>query len=118
MFASIEYMLCGLPVVSTPSRGGRDFYFDPEFCRVVPPDPVAVADAVAELIRRDLPPEHIRAKTLPKLLHDRAKLLGFVRAIYEETGTHRDPIDDWRKTFTHAMMGPVVAVDALFRMIE
>ncbi len=28
MFAAVEYLLCGLPVVSTPSQGGRDVWFD------------------------------------------------------------------------------------------
>jgi glycosyltransferase involved in cell wall biosynthesis len=28
-YASMEYMLAGLPIVSTPSIGGREVYFDP-----------------------------------------------------------------------------------------
>lgn len=28
MFASFESLLCGVPVVSTPSRGGRDLFYD------------------------------------------------------------------------------------------
>jgi hypothetical protein len=118
MYASMEYLLCGLPVVSTPSRGGRDLYFDPEFCTIVPPDPDAIAAAVADLIRRDLSPERIRARTLAKVMHDRAKLLGFLRAIYEDAGTPRDPIDDWRETFTHTMAGPAVPVDAFLQMLD
>ena len=38
MLASIEYLLAGLPVVSTPSLGGRDHYFDDEYCLIAPPD--------------------------------------------------------------------------------
>ena len=30
-YAAVEYMLAGLSVVSTPSAGGRDAYFDPEY---------------------------------------------------------------------------------------
>ena len=52
MFASTEYLLAGLPVVTTPSRGGRDVYLDDEFCLTVPPDPRAVATAVAALKAR------------------------------------------------------------------
>lgn len=36
MFAATEYLLCGLPVVSTPSLGGRNTWFDPRFTRIVP----------------------------------------------------------------------------------
>ena len=28
-YASIQYLLAGLPVVSTKSKGGRDVFFDP-----------------------------------------------------------------------------------------
>ena len=28
MFASIEYLLCGLPIVTTPSIGGRHVFFE------------------------------------------------------------------------------------------
>ena len=30
-YASMEYLLAGLPVVSTPSKGGRDVFFDSEY---------------------------------------------------------------------------------------
>ncbi len=29
-YASSEYLLCGLPVISTPSRGGRDIWYTPD----------------------------------------------------------------------------------------
>jgi len=32
MFASIEYLLCGLPIVSTRSVGGRDEFFTDKNC--------------------------------------------------------------------------------------
>ena len=48
---SVEYMLAGLPVVSTPSVGGREIYFDHEYCTICDPDPAAVRDAV-EALRR------------------------------------------------------------------
>ena len=59
-YASLEYMLAGLPVVSTPSIGGREMYFDPEFCIVCDPDPVAVREAVESLRSRHIPREYVR----------------------------------------------------------
>ena len=67
MYASVEYMLAGLPVVTTPSRGGREVFIDPEFCTTVEPDPQAVRAAVDGLIAADIPREHIRASTLERL---------------------------------------------------
>lgn len=49
MRASMEYRLCGLPVVSTQSTGGRDRYLLGPHVRVVDDRPEAVAAAVSEL---------------------------------------------------------------------
>ncbi len=54
-YASMEYLLAGLGVVSTHSTGGRDVYFDPDYCITCDPTPEAVRDAVAELRARNIP---------------------------------------------------------------
>ena len=81
--ASMEYMLAGLGVVSTPSIGGRDVYFEEEFCIVCEPSPAAVRDAVAELIARQVPPDYIRKRTLARITRERERFL--------------ELIDDWRQ---------------------
>lgn len=45
-FASSEYLLCGIPVVSTKSVGGRDVWYNTYNSRVVEPDPLLVKEAV------------------------------------------------------------------------
>jgi glycosyltransferase involved in cell wall biosynthesis len=117
MYASIEYLLCGLPVVSTINRGGRDFFFDPEFCITVPPDPAAVAKAVEELRRRKISPEHIREKTLQKILLERNKFLEFVQAIYQQEGSNQNVREDWERSFVTTMTG-FVKLDELLAAIE
>lgn len=67
MYASIEYLLAGLPVVTTPSRGGRDVFFDADFCITVEPDPRAVRDAVVALRNRKIPRSTIRTRTLERI---------------------------------------------------
>jgi glycosyltransferase involved in cell wall biosynthesis len=64
MYASFEYLLMGLPVVSTPSLGGRDVFFDPDFSEIVAPDPDAVSDAAERWARRNPPRDEIRARAL------------------------------------------------------
>jgi hypothetical protein len=49
-YASTEYLLCGLPVVSTGSRGGRDEYYTQDNSIIVPPDAARVAEATEQLI--------------------------------------------------------------------
>ncbi|TIW59263.1 MAG: glycosyltransferase, partial [Mesorhizobium sp.] len=38
MYSSMEYLLAGLPIVSTPSIGGRDVYFHPDYCIIAEPE--------------------------------------------------------------------------------
>ena len=64
-------MLCGLPVVSTKSRGGRHKYYDNDFCLIVDDDPQSVNAGVQELIKRNIPPEFIRNETIKKLKLER-----------------------------------------------
>jgi len=89
MFASTEYLLAGLPVVSTPSRGGRDVYFDKDFCLVVEADRKAVAEAVRRMIGRAIPRQEIREKTLERLNRDRLRFVELLNDICSESGTHR-----------------------------
>lgn len=81
MYASMEYLLAGLPIVSTPSQGGRDVYFDPEFCLVVDADARAIRDAVAALSRRRIPREVVRARTLARIERDRSRFLNVLNDV-------------------------------------
>ena len=67
MFASIEYLLCGIPVVSTKNIGGRDELFPDFAAKTVPDTPEAVAEAVRDFAEHAPAPEKIRAATLAKM---------------------------------------------------
>lgn len=67
MFASIEYLLCGIPIVNTPSLGGRDVMFPDFAVKTVPDTPEAVAEAVQEFVEHAPEPEKIRAAALEKM---------------------------------------------------
>lgn len=108
MFACIEYLLCGLPVVSTPSVGGRDEYFDDTNCIVVEPDAEAVRDGVAEWIRRDPDPAQIRRGVMERLARNRA---AFRDALYDRMAAHG--ADPGRDTLYQRLFDPA-ARDALF----
>jgi hypothetical protein len=51
-YASLEYLLSGLPVVSTLSRGGRDEYYDDTNSIIVEPSPEALARGVERALER------------------------------------------------------------------
>lgn len=79
MLACTEYLLCGLPVVSTPSIGGRDVWLDSNNSRIVSPDSGEVAAAVRHFVDNPPDPEAIRADTLRRTRFFRAALAEIVR---------------------------------------
>ncbi len=88
-YASVEYMLAGLPVVSTPSRGGREIFFDHEYCTICDPNPAAVREAVKEMQARNIPRDHIRARTLAKIEPERRRFLSLIDDLSERLGGPR-----------------------------
>lgn len=74
MFASCEYLLSGIPVVSTPSKGGRDEFFTSKNSLIIPAEPEAVFNAV-QLWKNNPPdPYSIREEALQNI---RKKRLGY-----------------------------------------
>lgn len=95
MCSSMEYMMAGLPVVSTPSLGGRDVYFDPDSCIIAEPEPAAIRRAVEELRDRGIPREEIRARTMAKVWPQRRELMAFLSALRERMGSTEPPLSEW-----------------------
>ena len=60
MRASIQYLLSGLPIVSTNSLGGRDRYYSGPYCAIANDDPDAVSHAVSQIIEQNFKPQQIR----------------------------------------------------------
>jgi glycosyltransferase involved in cell wall biosynthesis len=90
MFASMEYMLAGLPIVSTPSVGGRDVYFDDDYCIIARPDPRDIRDAVEALKARAIPREFIARRTLDKVECDRRRLVVLLEELRARAGRPTD----------------------------
>jgi len=90
MYASIEYLLCGLPIVSTRSEGGRDLFFDEEYCAIVDDDPLAISNAVQRLESMSIDPRYIRKRTMDKILKFRASFVDLVNEIKRRHGLKED----------------------------
>ncbi|WP_296744304.1 glycosyltransferase [Mesorhizobium sp.] len=95
MRASIEYLMAGLPVVSTPSLGGRDVFFDPDYCIIAEPEPTAIRRAVETLRDRAIPREEIRRRTVAKIWPRRRELMDFLSALYARMGSKEPPLSEW-----------------------
>lgn len=113
MFASTEYLLSGLPVVSTPSTGGRHVYYEEEYCWTVPPDPRSIAKAVGALKAKGIPRSHIHQRILERLGRDRARFLELINRILEESGSDTRLAMPWpfRKPVTMEWLASDVAVE-------
>jgi hypothetical protein len=74
-FASSEYLLCGVPVISTPSKGGRSFWYNDENSLIVDADPMAILIAAKSLIAAERDPQRIRAAHLALMKSQRQVFL-------------------------------------------
>jgi glycosyltransferase involved in cell wall biosynthesis len=95
MYASMEYMLAGLPIVTTPSRGGRDVFFDPDYCLTVDPDPRAVRDAVIALRDKAIPRDIVRQRTLERVEAARRRSLALLDQVLARHGTGLEASAIW-----------------------
>jgi glycosyl transferase family 1 len=109
MFASMEYLLSGLPIVSTPSLGGRHVYHDEEYCLTVPTDARAVAQAVDALKSRSIPRDYIHERTVARLERDRSRFLGLLNTILEESGSAKRLAMPWPFSKTVTMQWHTLA---------
>jgi glycosyltransferase involved in cell wall biosynthesis len=98
-YASIEYLLCGLPVVSTRSIGGREVFFDGECARIVDDTPEAVLCGVEELIQTDISAVSVRERTLERIKPHRERFCNLIQAIYRREGIARDAHSIWDGLF-------------------
>ncbi len=104
MYASCQYLLCGLPVVTTPSLGGRDFFFEPDFALVVDPTPAAVAAGVNIMAERRLSPESIRSRTLARMRELRGRFISIIQAHLVASGTKVDFAGHFEHIFFHTLL--------------
>lgn len=75
MLACTEYLLAGLPVVTTPNRGGRNRYLGAGYSITVPPNAEKIRRAAEDFRDNPPDPEWIREKTLLAMNRDRRAFL-------------------------------------------
>ncbi|BCL39272.1 glycosyltransferase [Nostoc sp. MS1] len=103
--ASSEYLLCGIPVVSTPSKGGRDEFFTPENSIIVPPDAEKVAEAVQTFKQLAPNPQDIREHTLKKMNEWRLAYCTYITNLIAQEGGKKIEPEVMREKFFAAYDG-------------
>jgi glycosyltransferase involved in cell wall biosynthesis len=106
MYTSIQYLMAGLPVVSTPSEGGRSDFYHPDYVRIVDTDPRAVAAAVSELAHCKQTNHEISTRTLERMQEHRERLFRCVDEIYASQGCTRSFAAEWPALFVNRLLSP------------
>jgi glycosyltransferase involved in cell wall biosynthesis len=97
--ATIEYLMCGLPVVSTINRGGRDRFLSPSNSIYVSDMPEAIAEAVAFVSRSGFDRELIAYEAARSVMRERQWLSHIVDSTLEKRGCA--PIGIFNKPLPH-----------------
>ena len=111
MTATVEYLLAGLPVVTTTNRGGRDLFLDGRFTRWVDAAPEEISREAESLEAEQIPPSFIRAETLRKL--DSANE-AFVTAVADVLSISSSSFGAaLRRRFTHRLATPTLVSELI-----
>ena len=102
-YASSEYLLCGVPVVSTVSRGGRDVWYSEYNSIVVPPDPDAIAEAVEKLIQDKPDPQKIRKDHIDLAIAYREKFIEYLDELFQEYSINLCAKEFFSTSFFHKL---------------
>ncbi len=86
MYASTEYLLCGLPVVTTHNVGGRNDFFDEYNSISVDADASMISDAVQHFVANSPDPILIRQKTIERMNTHRLEFSNLIDGIFARNG--------------------------------
>lgn len=106
-FSSSEYLLCGVPVVSTPSVGGRDVWYDGYNSIVCEPNEDAVLGAVQTLIKNPRDPVRIRNTHIEKSKVYRERFVRALAEVFARFSVKLDAREYFKDNFFHKMRGAV-----------
>lgn len=81
MFASFESLLCGVPVVSTPSRGGRDLFYNVTNSIISKPDSSSVRQAVDHFVIGGSDQDRIRTEAVSRLENLRSEYSSYIAEV-------------------------------------
>jgi len=101
MFVSAEYMLCGIPSVTTRNMGGREALFPEEAFCYVEDTPESVAEGVYKLIEHSPDPLEIRQAYLKNMYEHRQIFIKLIQNIIDSSGKKINFSDQWEQVFIH-----------------
>ncbi len=120
MFVSAEYLLSGIPAVSTANIGGRDVMFDKAYVYFAEDTPESVLQGVEAMKKISITPDEIRNATLEKFRPHRGKMIEILQEICDKAGVRRDVRSEWNSFFVHkfglrCFNGPIVRLTRILK---
>jgi glycosyltransferase involved in cell wall biosynthesis len=106
-YSSSEYLLCGLPVISTICRGGRDTWYNNKNSIIIDADSNSVKDAVDLCIKNIqeniFNREEIRNEHIMMSDHMRNNFIECTQFIFNNHKINIDAKEYWGKKYVHKM---------------
>lgn len=102
-FASSEYLLCGVPVVSTHSKGGRDFWYNNYNSIIVGPNASEVRAAVEYFVHNPRDPIVIRNAHIESSNLCREKFISWLSKIFYENCVNQDAKVFFESSYMHKL---------------
>jgi len=107
-YSTGEYLLCGLPVISTISEGGRDVWLNDGNSVICRPDREGVYEAYRAMLDRirshGVDRKSIRDRFLQQRDSMRSTFIEYTRRILERHGIDIDPHAHFKTIFRHKMV--------------
>ena len=104
-YASMEYLLSGIPIVSTANIGGRDVFFDKRFCKTSLSNSYSIKKTVSNLLKDNIPSDFIRSVTLNNIQIHIDKMKRLLDEIFLEYGVLNANIDEvWGRVYLNKML--------------
>tara|TARA_R100000008_G_scaffold57890_1_gene35837 strand:- start:321 stop:1295 length:975 start_codon:yes stop_codon:yes gene_type:complete len=103
-FSSSEYLLCGVPVVSTPSKGGRDIWYNINNSILTEPKIESVSKAVELIKQKQFCPQTIREEHIKKMSLFRGKFVQELAYVFDKYGIKDEcPMNYFKNNFFEKM---------------
>jgi len=107
-YSSSEYLLSGLPVISTYSKGGRDTWYDADNSIIVEPNQDDVLNAVNICIQKinngEFSKQKIRNKHIEMSNIMRNNIINYTKYIFDLHNIDIDAYEDWNKKFVNKLI--------------
>lgn len=102
-WSSSEYLLCGVPVVSTKSVGGRDFWYNDYNSIVCEPDEDEILNAVNFFVDNPKDPDKIRQDHINLSIKQRQLFVEILQNVFNKYSIKEDASLYFKQNFFHKM---------------